>query len=89
MDKRMNVGEMFREGDLMYKVTKVLDDGNYEAQFVGLVDEIVFTEESVKEEVQDVIPEVVEEPVKEEPKKEEPKKKAPAKRTSTKKTTKK
>lgn len=89
MDKRMNVGEMFREGDLMYKVTKVLDDGNYEAQFVGLVDEIVFTEESVKEEVQDVIPEVVEEPVKEEPKKEEPKKKAPAKRTSTKKNTKK
>lgn len=84
MKKRMNVGEMFREGDLMYKVTKVLDDGNYEAQFVGLVDEIAFTEEPVKEEVQEEIPEVVEEPVKE-----EPKKKAPAKRTSTKKTTKK
>lgn len=35
--KGMKIGDQFADGDLIYKVTKVIEDGSYEAEFVDMV----------------------------------------------------
>lgn len=54
--KGLKVGETYLEGNLVYKVTKVLDDGRYEGTWTGATSSepsAVKEPEEVKEEVKE------------------------------------
>ena len=58
----LKVGETYLEGELVYKVVKVLSDGRYEGTWAGEIPSepskspkaVVKTKEEVKEEVEDI-----------------------------------
>lgn len=52
--KGLKVGQTYNEGELVYKVTKVLDDGRYEGKWTGATSSVPVSVEEPKEEVKEV-----------------------------------
>lgn len=50
----LKVGQTYKEGELVYKVTKVLDDGRYEATWTGATSSEPLPVEEPKKEVKEV-----------------------------------
>ena len=53
----LKVGQTYLEGELVYKVTKVLDDGRYEATWTGATSSEPSSVEIKKEEVKEEVKE--------------------------------
>ncbi len=51
----LKVGQTYLEGNLVYKVTKVLDDGRYEGTWTGATSSTPSIVEEPKEEVKEVV----------------------------------
>lgn len=59
----LKVGQTYLEGNLVYKVTKVLDDGRYEGTWTGATSSTPSIVEEPKEEVKEVKEEVKEDKI--------------------------